>query len=180
MRQTLATPEDLGAWSRFSGVVIEKSPSRAKERVSLLPRAEQRADRLSGGQQRVSIARALAQEPRVILADERVASLDPELAWQVMSLLSRCARDEGVPTVIAIHAVDLARAFSDRIIGVAGGEIVFDGPPGALTEQVLRRVYRGEDQETDERSAADSRRLVGVPNHGQLVISPRSGRTSPS
>lgn len=112
-------------------------------RVNMLHRASQRADRLSGGEkQRVAIARAIAQEPRVLLADEPVASLDPELADQVLADLASIARAEGVPTLINIHAVDLARQYCDRIIGIAGGVIVFDGPPGELDSQALDRIYR--------------------------------------
>jgi phosphonate transport system ATP-binding protein len=113
------------------------------ERVNLLHRATQRADRLSGGEkQRVSIARALAQQPRLILADEPVASLDVELAWQVMHDLVSVARDEGVPTLVTIHAVDLARAYADRIVGIAQGTVVFDGRPDDLDDAALDRIFR--------------------------------------
>ncbi|MCS7002305.1 MAG: ATP-binding cassette domain-containing protein, partial [Dehalococcoidia bacterium] len=119
---------------------------RSLERVNLLHRANQRSDKLSGGEkQRVGIARALAQQPRLILADEPVASLDPELSWQVMSDLARVARDEGVPTLINIHAVDLAKSFADRIIGIAKGVVVFEGKPSELDAEALRRVYRNDD-----------------------------------
>ena len=113
------------------------------ERVNLLERAGQRADRLSGGEkQRIAIARAITQEPKLILADEPVASLDPELAWQVMSDLARVAREDLVLTLISIHQVELARAFADRIIGVAQGTVVFDGTAEQLDEAVLHRIYR--------------------------------------
>src|SRR5262245_11735818 len=116
---------------------------RSLERVNLLHRAEQRADRLSGGEkQRVAIARALAQEPRLLLADEPVASLDVELAWQVMSDFVAIARDEGVPTLISIHAVDLARAFATRLVGIARGTVVFDGRPDELDQRALDQIYR--------------------------------------
>jgi len=116
---------------------------RSRERVRMLHRAEQRADRLSGGEkQRVAIARALAQQPRMILADEPVASLDVELAAEVMQDLARVARDEGVPTLVSIHAVDLAKAYADRIVGIARGEVVFDGRPADLDNAALDRVYR--------------------------------------
>jgi phosphonate transport system ATP-binding protein len=116
---------------------------RSLERVKLLHRATQRADRLSGGEkQRVSIARALAQEPRLILADEPVASLDAELAWQVMHDLVSVSRDEGVPTLVTLHAVDLARAFADRVVGIAQGTVVFDGAPSQLDQAALDRIYR--------------------------------------
>lgn len=113
------------------------------ERVNLLNRATQRADQLSGGEkQRVSIARAVSQEPKIILADEPVASLDPELAWQVMSDLSKVAREDGVLTVICIHQMELAKEFSDRLIGIAQGTVVFDGSPAQLDENAMNRIYR--------------------------------------
>lgn len=113
------------------------------ERVGLLEKATQRADRLSGGEkQRVSIARAISQEPTILLADEPVASLDPELAVQVMDDLARVAREEGVLTLINIHQVELARQFCDRVVGIAHGEVVYDGPTAGLTDTILDRVYR--------------------------------------
>jgi phosphonate transport system ATP-binding protein len=116
---------------------------RSLERVNMLHRAKQRADRLSGGEkQRVAIARAVAQQPTLILADEPVASLDPELSEQVMADLSRVARDEGVPTLINIHAVELARMFCDRVVGIANGVVVFDGPVSDLDQTAMDRIYR--------------------------------------
>jgi phosphonate transport system ATP-binding protein len=116
---------------------------RSLERVNMLHRATQRADQLSGGEkQRVGIARALAQEPHILLADEPVASLDPELSWQVMSDLTHVARDEGVPTVINIHQVELAKAFCDRIVGIARGVVVFEGTAGELDEAAMDLIYR--------------------------------------
>lgn len=116
---------------------------KALERVHMLHRANFRADRLSGGEkQRVSIARAIAQEPKILLADEPVASLDPELSEQVMGDLARVAREVGVLTLINIHHVDLAKKFCDRIIGIAQGVVVYDGVPEGLAPQVLHRIYR--------------------------------------
>ncbi len=113
------------------------------ERVNLLHRATQRADRLSGGEkQRVSIARAMTQRPKILLADEPVASLDPELAATVMSDLARVVREDKVLALINIHHVNLARVYADRIVGLAQGVIVYDGPPSGLSEDVLDRVYR--------------------------------------
>lgn len=113
------------------------------ERVGLLQRAKFRADRLSGGEkQRVSIARAITQEPKILLADEPVASLDPELSVQVMTDLARVAREDGVLTLINIHDVNLAREFADRLIGIAQGVVVYDGKPDGLTDDVMDRVYR--------------------------------------
>jgi phosphonate transport system ATP-binding protein len=133
----------LASLCHYFGPAHRRVALRSLERVNLLHRARQRADRLSGGEkQRVAIARALAQEPRVLLADEPVASLDVELSWQVMNDLVAVARDEGVPTLISIHDVDLARAFADRVAGIALGRTVFDGPPHALDEDALDRIYR--------------------------------------
>jgi phosphonate transport system ATP-binding protein len=116
---------------------------RSLKRVNMLHRAKFRADRLSGGEkQRVAIARALSQQPKLLLADEPVASLDPELAWQVMSDLARVAREEGVPTLINIHHVDLAKAFADRLVGIAQGVVVFDGRPDELDDATMERIYR--------------------------------------
>lgn len=116
---------------------------RSLERVNLLHRAKFRADRLSGGEkQRVSIARAISQEPKIILADEPVASLDPELSVQVMTDLARVSREDGVLTLINIHDVELAKQFSDRLIGIAKGVVVFDGTPDQLDEATMDKIYR--------------------------------------
>jgi phosphonate transport system ATP-binding protein len=113
------------------------------DRVQLLPKAEQRADRLSGGEkQRVAIARALAQEPWVILADEPVASLDPELAHEVLGFLRKAATEDGIPVLVNIHDVTLAKEYADRIIGIAEGVVAFDGPPDRLTASVQHAIYR--------------------------------------
>src|SRR5262249_20185396 len=129
----------IGYFSREHREIALKS----LERVHMLHRANFRADRLSGGEkQRVSIARALAQQPKIILADEPVASLDPELSVQVMSDLARVAREVGVLTVINIHHVDLAKEFADRLIGIAQGKVVFDGLPSELNQTILDRIYR--------------------------------------
>lgn len=116
---------------------------RSLERVGMLHRAKYRADRLSGGEkQRVNIARAISQKPKVLLADEPVASLDPELSWTVMADLARVAREEGVPTLINLHQVELAKSFADRLVGIAQGVVVFDGPPEDLTTEAEARIYR--------------------------------------
>jgi phosphonate transport system ATP-binding protein len=116
---------------------------RSLERVNMLHRANYRSDRISGGEkQRVSIARALTQQPKIILADEPVASLDPALSAQVIGDLARVAREDGTLTIINIHQVDLARKYCDRMIGLAQGVIVFDGTPDELNETALNRIYR--------------------------------------
>ena len=113
------------------------------ERVHMLHRASNRADKLSGGEkQRVAIARAIAQGPKILLADEPVASLDPELSVQVMADLARVAREVGVLTLINIHQVELARQFADRVIGIAQGRVEYDGTADGMTGHVLDRIYR--------------------------------------
>ena len=107
--------------------------------------ATQRADRLSGGQrQRVGIARALMQEPDLILADEPTSSLDPKTSVEIMELIARRSGERGIPVIVNIHNVELARRFADRIVGMARGEIVFDGPPKALADSHLLQIYGGE------------------------------------
>ncbi|HDS1694900.1 MULTISPECIES: phosphonate ABC transporter ATP-binding protein [unclassified Pseudomonas] len=111
-------------------------------RVGLSDKAGARADSLSGGQlQRVGIARALAQRPEVILADEPVASLDPNTAHLVMRYLREATRTLGITVVCNLHQVDLARAFGDRIVGLARGRMVFDGPAQTLDDAALQRIY---------------------------------------
>jgi phosphonate transport system ATP-binding protein len=104
--------------------------------------ADRRADHLSGGQQqRVAICRALVQEPDLLLADEPVASLDPHNVRIVMDALQRINRHFGLTVICNLHALDLARGYCDRLIGMAAGRVVFDGAPAALTEAVARELY---------------------------------------
>jgi phosphonate transport system ATP-binding protein len=108
--------------------------------------ASRRADALSGGQrQRVGIARALMQEPSLILADEPTSSLDPKTSVEIMDLLDQVSREREVPVIVNIHNVDLARRFASRIIGMSAGQVVFDGPPDALQDTHLNEIYGGED-----------------------------------
>ena len=127
---------------------------RALERLDLLPQALQRADTLSGGQQqRVAIARALVQQPQLILADEPIASLDPHNATRVMTALRTINREDGITIMCNLHALDMARSYCDRIIGMAHGKLVFDGPPAALTAAVAQQIY-GDDEESEQVVAA--------------------------
>ena len=114
--------------------------------VGLPDHATRRADALSGGQrQRVGIARALMQRPALLLADEPTSSLDPKTAVEIMELLARLTGAAGVPVIVNIHNVELAKRYAGRIIGMEGGQIIFDGPPEALEPSHLRRIYGGED-----------------------------------
>ncbi len=119
------------------------------ERVGLAGYQDTRADALSGGQrQRVGIARALMQKPDLQLVDEPTASLDPKTAREIMRLLVELAHDRGTPALVNIHDVALAQAFSDRIIGLRQGGIVFDGTADDVTEAVLTEIYGEEDWST--------------------------------
>lgn len=112
------------------------------ERVGLLDKAFERADKLSGGQQqRVGIARALVQKPRVILADEPVASLDPATSDNILSLLHRICKEDGILAIVSLHQVELARRYADRVLALAGGRVVFDGPPKNLCPEKLEHIY---------------------------------------
>jgi len=114
----------------------------ALERVEMSDFALQRADTLSGGQQqRVAIARALVQEPRILLADEPIASLDPRSAMQVMALLRDINRRDGITVICNLHTLDTARSYCDRIVGMRAGRVVFDGPATQLDTQTARGIY---------------------------------------
>ncbi|MDA8078467.1 MAG: phosphonate ABC transporter ATP-binding protein [Nitrospiraceae bacterium] len=133
------------SWLRSLIPLAEKEMSIGLEcldRVGVLHKALSRVSTLSGGeQQRVGIARALAQQPTVILADEPVASLDPETSRKVISLLHRICREDGITAVVSLHQVDLAREYADRVIGISEGRVVFDGAPGMLSEGQLYAIY---------------------------------------
>jgi phosphonate transport system ATP-binding protein len=115
------------------------------EAVGLADRAGQRADALSGGQrQRIGIARALMQRPDLLLADEPTSSLDPKTSVEIMELIADLAGKRGIPVIVNIHNVELARRFAQRVIGMTGGSVVFDGPPDALRDDHLKQIYGGE------------------------------------
>jgi phosphonate transport system ATP-binding protein len=110
--------------------------------VGLAELAGQRAGTLSGGQaQRVAIARALAQRPRVLLADEPVASLDPEASEEIMRLLQRLARSEQLAVLCVLHQIELAYAYADRVIGIRDGCVAFNLPRGEVSRDAVRRLY---------------------------------------
>ncbi|BBK30138.1 phosphonate transport system ATP-binding protein [Stella humosa] len=116
------------------------------ERVGLAGFEDKRADALSGGQrQRVGIARALLQNPTLLLVDEPTASLDPKTSRQIMRLLRELCRERGLAAIINIHDVALAQMFAERIVGLKSGEIVYDGPADGLSAEVLTTIYGEED-----------------------------------
>jgi phosphonate transport system ATP-binding protein len=125
----------------------------ALDRVGLLSKALTRVDRLSGGErQRVGVARALAQRPQVLLADEPVASLDPASTARIAGLMAEISHRDGLTAILSLHQVEVARAFADRIVGLADGRVVFDGAPADLDQRALARIY---DHQPAHRAARD-------------------------
>jgi phosphonate transport system ATP-binding protein len=148
----------------------------ALETVGLLEEAGQRAGSMSGGQkQRVGIARALVQQPDLLLADEPVASLDPKAARDVMSYMKQAAVERDLTSVTSLHQVNIAREFGDRFLGVRDGEIVFDGPREDVTMEVVDELYYGEDHEADESLAMNSEADVGEPGGAVDPATPEGG-----
>ncbi|MDO9026101.1 phosphonate ABC transporter ATP-binding protein [Zwartia sp.] len=133
------------AWFRsFKPQDIEQA-YRYLDTVGLGDFASQRADALSGGQrQRVGIARALMQAPAILLADEPTSSLDPKTSSEIMELLTEQAQAQKIPVMINMHDVELAKRYATRLIGMSGGEIVYDGPANGLDHGMLKRIYGGE------------------------------------
>ena len=114
--------------------------------VGLADRGSSYPAQLSGGQkQRVGIARALMQRPEILLADEPTSSLDPKTSVEIMELLKSQGIDNQIPVLVNIHDVNLARRYADRIVGMTGGKVVFDGPPADLTDADLNTIYGGKD-----------------------------------
>jgi phosphonate transport system ATP-binding protein len=131
--------------------------------VGLLDRVWQRADTLSGGeQQRVAIARLLAQDARVVLADEPVASLDLANGRLVMETLRRIARGAGLTVVATLHHVDYARRYADRVIALKEGRLVFDGPPDALSDAALFEIFGVVPGELPDDAAPDPRAALAA------------------
>lgn len=132
------------------------------DRVGLAGYENTRADALSGGQrQRVGIARALMQRPELLLVDEPTASLDPKTSRQIMRLIVELAQERGTPALINIHDVALAQTFADRIIGLAGGVVAFDGTAADITDAVLTEIYGEDDWSATIRRVEDEEEVQG-------------------
>ncbi|WP_054635030.1 phosphonate ABC transporter ATP-binding protein [Thalassobacillus sp. C254] len=139
----------LGYMSTIKGGLGRYSKDDTKKAIDILVRvglkdqAFKRADELSGGQQqRVGIARAIAQNPSILLADEPIASLDPTSSENVMTYLKQISQEDDITTIVNLHQVDFAKEFADRIIGIKGGSIVFDGKPKELTNGITEMIYK--------------------------------------
>ncbi len=149
----------VGFWRSFLRRFPQADIDRAfavLERVGLTEHVDKRADALSGGQrQRVGIARALVQEPDLLLVDEPTASLDPKTSRQIMRLIVEICAERRLAAIVNIHDVALAQMFVQRIVGLRKGKVVFDGPPDGLTPQVLTDIYGAEDWAATIRKAED-------------------------
>lgn len=139
----------LSAWQAWLRRYPQPDLEQAFEllrKVGLSGFERQRADSLSGGQrQRVGIARAVMQNPKLLLADEPTSSLDPKTSVEIMQLLVEMGQNLGIPILINMHDVTLAKKFATRVVGMSAGRVVFDDAPGALTDAVLQQIYGGED-----------------------------------
>jgi phosphonate transport system ATP-binding protein len=138
------------AWRAFLRKFPQEDVNRAFELIEAVGLTEdfanRRADALSGGQrQRVGIARAIMQSPALVLADEPTSSLDPKTSVEIMELLAELSHKRATPIIVNIHNVDLARRYARRIIGMTGGEVVYDGSPEGLQPSHLKHIYGGED-----------------------------------
>jgi phosphonate transport system ATP-binding protein len=163
----------VGFWQswlrRFPPADVDRA-FRVLERVGLLEYVDKRADELSGGQrQRVGIARALVQEPRILLVDEPTASLDPKTSRQIMRLICELCAERGLAAIINIHDVGLAQMFAQRVIGLRQGQIVYDGSPAGLTPEILTTIYGEEDwslairrEDEPEGEGLDEERMAGL------------------
>ncbi|KAB8288133.1 phosphonate ABC transporter ATP-binding protein [Bifidobacterium avesanii] len=161
---------DLPWWRSLLGVfpkADEMEALKALDQVGIASKAYTRVDQLSGGQQqRVALARALMQNPKILLADEPVASLDPVTAEQVMDDFGRINRDRNITVIINIHHVDLALRHVNRVIGIRAGEIVYDGGVDGVNDAVLRDIYGDEAPEIGKPAPADPAQAQTAPAEG--------------
>lgn len=139
----------LGRWSFWQAAVSllfpmdVKTAIRALQRVGIAEKVYQRCDRLSGGQQqRVAIARVLVQDPVVILADEPIASLDPELSREIMQLLGQMCEELGKTLVVSLHDFEMARRYCGRIVGLREGRVLFDCAAEAVSLEMVDELYK--------------------------------------
>jgi len=131
----------LAVINRFPKADIEKAHAQLA-RVGLEEKAKNRADELSGGQQqRVGVARAMMQDPEIMLADEPVASLDPVLAHSIMQYLERINQEDGVMVLCSLHFLDLVHQYSDRVIALKDGKLVFTGTPAEIDDEKFKEIY---------------------------------------
>lgn len=143
----------IESWKSLVGYFPPEDYERAwrnLERVGIADKADQRADTLSGGQQqRVGIARALMQEPTIMLADEPVASLDPATSHSVLKYLEQINREDDMTVICSLHFLSLARRYATRVVALKEGRLVFDGPPGEIDQRRFLEIYGPEAVEVE-------------------------------
>ncbi|MGF6189011.1 phosphonate ABC transporter ATP-binding protein [Serratia sp. 2723] len=140
----LSQTSTLKSWFKLFTKADQLRAISLLEWMNILPQALQRAENLSGGQmQRVAICRALMQNPEILLADEPVASLDPTNSHLIMGALREIA-EQGISVVVNLHSIDIVQKYCTRVIGVAGGRIIYDGPPSTLNQTILHQLYNDE------------------------------------
>ncbi|MCD5408962.1 phosphonate ABC transporter ATP-binding protein [Candidatus Bipolaricaulota bacterium] len=145
------TPTWRSLIGRFPKGDLERA-RQALERVGLLDKMYVRADQLSGGQQqRVGIARALMQEPELLLADEPVSALDPATSHSVMKYVEEINREDGVTVIASLHFLSLARRYGQRVIALKAGRIVFNGPPEEIDDRRFKEIYGEEAEQVEVR-----------------------------
>lgn len=136
---------DLNFFQKLFGIYskdMKRKALEALDSVDILDKAYSRTDALSGGQkQRVALARTIVQNPKIILADEPIASLDPVSSRQVMNYFKKLNRENGITVIVNIHDVETALEYSDRILGIKKGELAFDGKPSEVNVDVIRNIY---------------------------------------
>lgn len=136
---------DMGFFPAVFGIYGKERRTKALgllDRVGLLEKTDEPVKNLSGGQkQRAAIARALMRHPKVLLADEPAASLDPVTGRQILTLLKEIQKKDGVTVLMNSHNLEFSQEFSDRIIGLKDGTVVFDGKPGEMDDEILRKIY---------------------------------------
>jgi phosphonate transport system ATP-binding protein len=139
----------MGAWDAWRRNFKDEDIQKAfalLTRVGLADFANRRADELSGGQrQRVGIARAVMQSPGLLLADEPTSSLDPKTSVEIMEVMRDLAAENDIPVIINIHQVELGKRYAQRVIGMSGGLVVYDGAPDGMDDDILKKIYGGEE-----------------------------------
>jgi phosphonate transport system ATP-binding protein len=160
----------VGFWRSFARRYPPADVAKAfatLDRVGLMEHVDKRADALSGGQrQRVGIARALVQDPDMLLVDEPTASLDPKTSRQIMRLICELCAERNLAAIVNLHDVNLAQMFVQRIVGLRQGRVVFDGAPSALTPEVLTRIYGEEDWTRSIKREDEDEEAAPAPAHG--------------
>lgn len=140
------------------------------DRFGMADFAAQRCDQLSGGQQqRVAICRALMQQPKIILADEPIASLDPRNTQLVMDALAAINRDLGITVLCNLHSLDIARSYCSRLVGMASGRVVFDGTPAQLSDAVAQELYGLDDAQSGAADTPHMADILAFPGHAHVA-----------